>query len=71
MRCPICNGPVEKVRRSSVSPLNSDQFDAVRCGDYYCDKDRKYFWVRLEPNDNQSARSIRPISTHEKIGDTK
>lgn len=35
--CPGCRKPLHEVRQSSGSMLNSDQFDAVRAGDWYCD----------------------------------
>jgi hypothetical protein len=34
--CPGCGGKLEWVRQSSNSTLNSDQFDAVKAGDYFC-----------------------------------
>lgn len=34
--CPQCGGPLERVRQSAGSALNSYQFDAVKAGDFYC-----------------------------------
>jgi hypothetical protein len=34
--CPRCYGPVEEVRQSPTSPLNRDQFDASKAGDFFC-----------------------------------
>jgi len=34
--CPQCQGPIKWVSQSPNSPLNSDQFDAVKAGDCYC-----------------------------------
>lgn len=36
LKCPNCNRPVHPVTQSN-SYLNSDQFDAIRAGDYYCE----------------------------------
>lgn len=60
--CPKCGGPVHLVERGPYSPLNQDQFDAVKAGDYYCkicpDNDRGrtaycYWWEHeLPPAEN-------------------
>ena len=50
--CPECVKPLNPVLQSSSSMLNSEQFDAGRAGDYYCDKCKgtrastgfRYFW---------------------------
>ena len=50
--CPKCGNPLEKVRQSSNSPLNEEQFDSVRAGDWFCkchsnergNKPWAYFW---------------------------
>lgn len=51
--CPQCGRELERVRQSENSPLNRDQFDAVKAGDWYClacpSNDRgnlpySYFW---------------------------
>ena len=51
--CPGCGGALQVVRQSATSPLNREQFDAAKAGDYFCDKcpsnDRgnrpfRYFW---------------------------
>ena len=34
--CPQCLGSLKYVSQSSGSSLNSDQFDSVKAGDYYC-----------------------------------
>lgn len=34
--CPQCHGKLRRVTQSTNSPLNSDQFDAVKAGDWYC-----------------------------------
>ncbi len=34
--CPDCNNKLEKVIQSENSPLNKEQFDSVRAGDYFC-----------------------------------
>lgn len=52
--CPQCSRPLYRVTRDPDSPLNEDQFDSVRAGDWYCTSCRgteartgyKYFWVR-------------------------
>lgn len=36
--CPQCDTELEVIRQSSSSPLNSDQWDAVKAGDYCCHK---------------------------------
>jgi hypothetical protein len=36
LKCPNCNGSARPVTQSN-SYLNSDQFDAIRAGDYYCE----------------------------------
>ncbi len=35
-KCPECGKQLQKVRYSSDSMLNRDQFDSIRAGDYYC-----------------------------------
>lgn len=56
--CPQCGGKLEEVRQSRGSPLNKDQFDAVKAGDFFCQKcpsnDRGnspncYWWVHELP----------------------
>jgi hypothetical protein len=51
--CPDCGTLLKAVRQSESSPLNREQFDAVKAGDFYCDtcpsNDRgnqpfRYFW---------------------------
>ena len=53
--CPKCGGKLNLVTQSSKSPLNEEQFDSIKAGDYYCDKcegDRgkktrhRYYWKR-------------------------
>lgn len=52
--CPICGGPLERVLNFRGSMLNDYRFDAVRAGDYYCERCKgteaksgfKYFWNR-------------------------
>lgn len=34
--CPHCGSPLGRVRRSSESMLNDEQFDAIRAGDWFC-----------------------------------
>ena len=34
--CPQCQAILHRVRRGADSPLNADQFDAVKAGDWYC-----------------------------------
>ena len=34
--CPQCQAILHRVRRGGDSPLNADQFDAVKAGDWYC-----------------------------------
>lgn len=36
MICPQCRGLLTRVRRSPTSPLNQDQFDSAKAGDYFC-----------------------------------
>lgn len=51
--CPDCGNRLKKVFQSSPRMLNSYQFDAVKAGDFYCDKCKsdkaesgfKYFWI--------------------------
>lgn len=54
-KCPDCGKQLQKVTRSAGSPLNAEQFDAVRAGDWYCDAcpgngrgntNLRYFWDR-------------------------
>lgn len=53
-KCPICNNQLEEVKQSSNSLLNSEQFDAIKAGDWFCRNCRgkegksgyKYFWNR-------------------------
>lgn len=47
-RCPICGETLIEVRQSEPKMLNSEQFDSVKAGDYYCSKDRVYWWSRPE-----------------------
>jgi len=35
VKCPSCKGSLKVVRQNKFH-LNSDQFDAIRAGDYYC-----------------------------------
>lgn len=64
-KCPSCGAPLYRVRQSSGSYLNADQFDAVRAGDWYCDKcsgtrgasGYRYYWnseiaAAPEPSDD-------------------
>ena len=34
--CPGCGSKLEKVIQSQNSMLNSEQFDAIKAGDYFC-----------------------------------
>jgi hypothetical protein len=51
-KCPECGQPLLRVRRSASSPLNEEQFDAVKAGDYVCEVCRgtrgksgmRYYW---------------------------
>jgi hypothetical protein len=36
--CPKCGGAVKPVTQGESSALNSEQFDAVRAGDWYCER---------------------------------
>lgn len=36
--CPGCGGTLRSVTQDAGSPLNADQFDAVRAGDWWCEK---------------------------------
>ncbi len=54
-KCPDCGKPLEKVRQSATSPLNAEQFDAMKAGDFFCDAcpsnergnaQLRYFWKR-------------------------
>lgn len=53
--CPTCGNSLLKVRQSSDSMLNAEQFAAVKAGDWYCEtcpsNERgntryKYYWNR-------------------------
>ncbi len=53
LRCPTCKTPLKRVVQESRGMLNSEQFDAIKAGDYYCEacpgNDRgksglRYFW---------------------------
>lgn len=58
--CPGCGRPLHRVRRPAESMLNDDQFDSVKCGDWFCEDCPKptgdqrlvggrryqYFWTR-------------------------
>ena len=35
--CPLCQQPLKRVTQGPYSPLNSDQFDAVKAGDWFCE----------------------------------
>ena len=35
--CPRCQQPLKQVTQSPYSPLNSDQFDASKAGDWFCE----------------------------------
>ena len=52
-KCPDCGKLLQEVRQSENSPLNREQFDASKAGDFFCDScpsnDRghaplRYFW---------------------------
>lgn len=51
-KCPSCVAYLKKVRRDENSMLNAEQFDAVKLGDWFCDKcadhgeKYRYFWDR-------------------------
>lgn len=53
-KCPLCGKELEPVRQSANSPLNSDQFDASKAGDWFCECSSNgrgnapyaYFWNR-------------------------
>lgn len=64
MKCPACGSPMEKILQPSESPLNRDQWDAVRCGDWYCDFCRVYYWMTLVVSDRKSDHSLRRDSIH-------
>lgn len=34
--CPCCKQPLQKVKQSSNSMLNAEQFDSIKAGDWYC-----------------------------------
>ena len=52
--CPLCQQPLKRVTQGPYSPLNSDQFDAVKAGDWFCECSSNsrghapyaYFWSR-------------------------
>jgi hypothetical protein len=54
-QCPTCNAPLHRVRNDS--PLNDDQFAAIRAGDYFCKQctsnqalsGYRYYWERDLP----------------------
>jgi len=57
--CPDCGKPLEPVRQSPGSPLNVDQFDAVKAGDFFCstcpgngrgNSNFRYFWKSELPS---------------------
>lgn len=68
MICPKCGQYVEQITQPRDSPLNKDQWDAVRCGDYYCDSCRRYYWLALVPSTKQSAYSTRTEVDHTRKG---
>ena len=37
-RCPRCSGDLELVTQGEHSYLSRDQFDAVKCGDWWCER---------------------------------
>lgn len=53
-KCPDCEGKLSPVFRRDGSMLNSEQFNSIRAGDYYCTKcpgnfsrtGYRYFWER-------------------------
>jgi hypothetical protein len=65
--CPTCGRLLEQVTYNPDYQLSWGQWESVRCGDYYCDHCRCYFWVRLEPSDLQSTYSLRPELSHAMI----
>jgi hypothetical protein len=53
MKCPDCNSALQRVRQDEYSMLNSEQFDAVKAGDWFCTRcpsdgkartGYRYFW---------------------------
>lgn len=51
--CDRCGGPLKAVLQSATSPLNAEQFDSAKAGDFYCEKypgngrghaPFRYFW---------------------------
>ena len=58
--CPKCGNELERVKQSYPAMLNSDQFDAIKAGDWYCEHDRTYWWQRasgLVESEHKSRRS--------------
>lgn len=53
-KCPDCGRDLILVTQNSNSCLSSEQFEAVKAGDYYCEhctgnrgtKGYKYFWIK-------------------------
>lgn len=61
--CSKCGKVMEHIRNPGGSMLNDDQFAATRCGDWYCDDCRQYYFERdgiLRTSDYQSRTSLRP-----------
>lgn len=78
-KCPKCDKRLTQVRRPSGSMLNSDQFDAVRAGDWFCDCHTNgrgntpyaYFWdseVRLPAREEDGEKKC--AYCHESLTDT-
>ncbi len=71
--CPECCNPLEPVVYPANSPLNFDQWSAIRAGDYVCNtcpgdrgkSGKRYFWKsELEDKLAEQVPLIEPNSLH-------
>ena len=66
--CPSCGQELQEVRQPANSMLNSDQFDAIKAGDFFCEqcrgnRDIAYFWR----HELQQATAKAPMSLQETV----
>ena len=68
-KCLQCGQELRRVMQSADSPLNQDQFDSVKAGDWYCDhciggeakETRHKYWWNSELNYSEpSYKKVRP-----------
>lgn len=72
MKCPECKNELFPVLQDRSSPLNYEQFESVRAGDYYCENctgsrgnsGYRYFWKKelIKQNPSRRWRRIIPFT---------